>query len=215
MHLTPCALKAGRPVHSCWWGMCPGREPHRYNNNPHQRSSIGGTWLSTFILGVYESSLHPSITHRHGEEREKRGWFAKYKLTTNWSLPLVLFCFSFFFSLFSIFCLTLFPCSYMLWMLVQVHSDTAMTTIPFNHLSIHQTLQVTTQFQSHYRHSPVGPSTPATVTCQTVKQCDRLVTFPGCILPLAQSNYIQWWAFYPEIQFVSEYMFHCKYVILE
>lgn len=78
--------QAGRPVHSCLRGMRPGREPHRNNNNPHQRSSIGGTWLSTFILWVYESSLCQSITHRHGEGREKRRWFAKYKLTTNWSL---------------------------------------------------------------------------------------------------------------------------------
>lgn len=73
-------------MHSCWWGMRPGREPHRNNNNPHQRSSTRGIWLSTFILWVYESSLRHSITHRNGEEEEKKGWFSKYKLTTNWSL---------------------------------------------------------------------------------------------------------------------------------
>lgn len=84
-HVSPSMLLK-LAARSCRRGMRPGREPHRNNNSPHQRSSIDGTWLSTFILWVYESSLHPSITHWHGEGREKRRWFAKDKLTTNWSL---------------------------------------------------------------------------------------------------------------------------------
>lgn len=87
VRLTLSAFKTGCPEHSCWRGMRPGTEPHRNNNNPHQRSSIGGTWLSTFILCVYQSSL-PSPKHHSlaWGGKKKRGWFAKYKLTTNWSL---------------------------------------------------------------------------------------------------------------------------------
>lgn len=148
VHLTLCALKAGRPVHSCCWGMRPGREPQR-NNNPHQRSSTGGTWLSTFILWVYESSLHPSITHRHGEGRENWAWFAKYKLTTNWSLTHVFLLF--FFVLLTIFLSLLNSIS---WKQYTVEAHTSKLrhrdshhnhSITFNHLSIHQILQVTLQ----------------------------------------------------------------------
>lgn len=153
------------------------RAPQK-QQQPHQRSSIGGTWLSTFILGVDESSLRPSITHRHGEEREKRGWFAKYKLTTNWSAYSCLLLFFFL-------------------LLTDFHSYVleAMYCGCSCNSSVSKPLQI---------QRPIGPLPPAAVTRQTVKQCDRLVTFPGCILPLAQSNYIQWWAFYPEILLVSE-----------
>ena len=138
-HISPSMLLK-LAARSCRRGMRPGREPHRNNNSPHQRSSIDGTWLSTFILWVYESSLHPSITHWHGEGREKRRWFAKDKLTTNWSLTHV---FHLFFLLLLTFFLFMFNS-----ISSKLHSGDAYTSTQrqpaelFHHLSIHQILQV-------------------------------------------------------------------------
>ena len=154
VRLTLCALKAGRPVHSCLRGMRPGREPHRNNNSPHQRSSIGGTWLSTFILWVYESSLRQSITHWHGEGREKRGWFAKYKLTTNWSLTYVFILFFFLLLtisplLFNSTSLKIYTVNALAGALRMTDGDNQSLIYPSGPLSHIKT----SQFQSHYSQS--------------------------------------------------------------